>query len=327
MKKTFRFLTIFLSIILVFSFTGCKDNSEKDKEIAPENPISNTVKIQYETFDELEFYYLYNMSIPKNWHKEKRDNGFVLIEPRSGTELYFIIEEYYPTINNMTYDTAKAYLTNDTHNFISFKKSSGNELFFKYEQIINGKKFIVCETQKFNFKYSYTVKMICEEVNFNDYSPAFDKMSSSLHFPASYTTIPEGFDGFYHPNACALTVYPRSWETTTSSDYFTSKIANTSLTVTYAATIKNFTGMNQATYNNVMQKTVSNFSTSAFANSGTVVQAEGYYTNNSIKYIVYNTIYNFENFSINIIYVSPENEFSTYANAYATVVKSVYLQK
>lgn len=323
-KKIFSFLLVF--VLLVCCLSGCKNNKNPDIDVLPENPIDKEAEVQYETFEKIEFFYLKGLSIPKDWYYEERQNGFSVIENKTGTEINFIIEDYNPRLNSMNQNIAKEVLTTDTKAFISFKKETGNLLFYKYKQLINGKEYVVCEKQKFNFKYAYTLRLICEEKFFEEYNPVFEKMVSSLVLSTDIKTIPTNYDGIYNQSLRVLTMYPRDWQTSTGGDFYTTKKANSNITVTFASPIANFNGMDKTTYNGVMQKTVSNFSTSSFSNINGVVKAEGYYTENSIRYIACNTIYNMQNFSINIIYVAPESEYATYLTAYNTMVNEIYIQ-
>ena len=323
-KKTFSILMIF--ILILGCLSGCKNDNNPDINVLPEDPLDKEQEIQYTTFEKLEFFYLKGLSIPKDWYYEERQNGFSVIENKTGTEINFIIEDYNPNLNSMNHNIAKNILTTDTKSFISFQKETGNLLAYKYKQLINGKEYVVCEKQKFNFKYAYTLRLICEEKFFEKYNPVFEKMVSSLVLSTEIKTIPTNYDGIYNQSLRVLTMYPRDWETSAGGDFYTTKKANSNITVTFAAPIANFGGMDKTTYNGVMQKTVKNFSTSSFSNINSVVKAEGYYTENSIRFIVCNTIYNMQGFSINIIYVAPEKEYATYLEAYNTIVNEIYIQ-
>lgn len=323
-KKIFSCLLIF--ILLIGCFSGCKNNKKPDIDVLPENPINKEEEMQYKTFEKIDFFYLKGLSIPKDWYYEERQNGFSVIENKTGTEINFIIEDYNPNLNSMNQNVAKEILTTETKSFISFKKETGNLLSYQYKQLIGGKEYVIYEKQKFNFKYAYTLRLICEEKFIDEYNTVFEKMVSSLVLSTDIKTIPTNYDGIYNQSLRVLTMYPRDWQTSSGGDFYTTKKANSNITVTFAAPIANFGGMDKTTYNGVMQKTVKNFSTSSFSNINSVVKAEGYYTENSIRFIVCNTIYNMQGFSINIIYVAPEKEYATYLETYNTIVNEIYIQ-
>ena len=175
--------------------------------------------------------------------------------------------------------------------------------------------------------YAYTIKLLCEEKYFEKYVSVATNVFKSLTLQQNAKTVPSGFNGIYHLPTNVLTIYPRDWKTTTGGDYYTTSYANTFITVTFSASIDNFAGMDKTTYNKVMQKTIPNFSTAAFTNESGQVFAEGYYTENSVRYTVYNTIMNAKDFSINIVFISPEKEYATYTPIYTQMIQNVYLQE
>lgn len=327
-KKMHRLIAFCLILISVFSlFTGCGDKGKDKTDITPEKPLEEqNTAISYKAFEKADFFYLTSLQIPETWYYEETSNGFALIEKRTGAEIDFIIDDYAPAINNITVDVAKQQLTSDTKSFVSFQKTAGNQLFYKYYWTINGARHAVCETQKFNFKYIYTLRLICEERDYEKFFPIYDDVVKSLKMKADIKTIPDGYNGLYFEKFRILTTYPRDWKTTADSTYYTSSYSKSSITFTFANPIPNFAGMDKTTYNETMKKTVQNFSTSAFVMQNGVVVAEGYYTADSVRYVVYNTIYNFKEFSLNIIYVAPENEAATFRNVYASMVENLYPQ-
>jgi len=319
-SKKIKFFSFILVLLLLTSFTtGCKER-DSNLDITPEKPLEQQEQtVSYKDFEKANFFHLTGLQIPETWYYEETTNGFALIENKTGTEIDFIIEDYSPLINNMNIDTAKNVLTTDRTSFVSFQKTAGNQLFFKYYLLIGNTQHAVCEVQKFNYKYVYTLKLICEERFYDKFYPIFTDVINSLKMPADIPTIPEKYNGIYHENFKLLTLYPRDWKTSTGNNAYTSKYSQTEISMTFAQVIPNFVGMDKTTYNSVMQKSVPNFSTANFSNQNGVVKAEGYYTNNSVRYILYNTIYNFQNYSLNIIYVSPENECSSFLSVYETI--------
>lgn len=323
MKRLFLFL---LCCVLMFSLVACKEE-DPNSTVTPENQIKQEEVITYKTYEKANFFYLSSLQIPSEWYLEETKNGFVVMEPKSGSEITFIIEDYNPIINNVNYDSAKNSLTTDTKKFIAFQKTAGNEILSKYEWLVNGKKYIVTEQSKFNFKYIYTLKLLCEEKYLEKYAPVLTNIYNSMLLSNDIKTIPHGFNGAFHTPTNVLTIYPRDWKTTSGGDYYTSSIANTVLTVTYAKSINNFAGMDKTTYTQVMQQTVKNYSTASFVNQNGQVSAEGYYTENSVRYIVYNTILNAKDFSLNIVFVSPEKELSAYRDVYLQTIQNIFLQQ
>ena len=313
-NRFFSFILVFL--LLISSLVGCKERDE-NLDITPEKPLEQEEQIvSYKEYEKISYFYLTGLQIPENWYYEETSNGFALIENKTGTEIDFIIEDYKPLINNVTAESAKQVLTTDKTSFVSFQKTSGNQLFYKYYMNIGGTQHAVCEIQKFNYKYIYVLKLICEERFYDKFYPVFMDVVNSLKMTADIKTIPDGYNGIYHENFKLLTLYPRDWKTSVGDNAYTSKYSQTEISMTFAQTIPNFVGMDKTTYNGVMQKSIPGFSTANFSNQNGVVKAEGYYTNNSVRYILYNTIYNFQNYSLNIIYVSPESEYSSFVSVY-----------
>lgn len=326
-SKKIRFCALlFVALSLFTLFTGCGEKKNDDLEVTPEKPLEQTEQtVSYKEYEKNSFFYLTGLQIPENWYYEDTANGFALIENRTGTEIDFIISDYYPEINNMNIDLAKSSLTSDTTSFVSFQKTAGNQLFFKYYLKVNNVQYAACEVQKFNYKYIYTLRLICEEKFYEKFYPIFEDVVKSLKMSADIKTLPEGYNGMYNAGLKTLTVYPREWKTSVGADYYTASYSKSSVTMTFSKPIQNFAGMDKTTYNGVMQKTVQNFSTSAFSNQNGVITAEGYYTSDSIRYLVYNTIYNFKGYSLNIIYVAPENEVASFMSVYQTMVQHLVI--
>ena len=323
LKKIFALLLTALILIPVLAACDKKD----DLGVTPEDPLAKKEQtVSYKTFENAGFYYLSYLQVPDNWYYEENDNGFTFIENRTGTEIGFIISDYYPTIHNIDYDYAQSLLNTDTTSFVSFQKPAGNQLFFKYYLNVNGLPHATCEAQKFNYKYVYTLRLICEERLYDDFYPIFETVYNSMTLSPEILTVPDGYNGIYHNNFKLLTVYPREWKTTIGADYYTTAFSGSSITMTFSKPIANFAGMDKTTYNGVMQQTVQNFSTSAFANSNGVIMAEGYYTADSVRYLVYNKIYNFKDYSLNIIYVAPENESASYIGVYQMLLEHMSTQ-
>lgn len=323
-----RIIAFCLVLISIFTcLTGCGNKKNEDLDITPEKPLEQQeTSVSYKAFEKAEFFYLTSLQIPETWYFEETENGFAIIEKRTGAEIDFMIEDYAPHINNVTIEYAKQQLTSDTKAFVSFQKVAGNHLFYKYYWLLNGVKHAVCETQKFNFKYIYTLRLICEEADYEKFFPIYEDMVKSLKMKADIKTVPDGYNGIYFGDYKILTTYPREWKTTAGADYYTSSYSKSSITFTFSKPIPNFTGMNKTTYNETMKKTVQNFSTSAFSMQNGVVVAEGYYTSDSIRYIVCNTIYNFKEFSLNIIYVAPESEVASFQSIYQSMLLNLYPQ-
>lgn len=321
-NKVIKILSLFLVIVICFSLSSCKNEPDV---VLPEE-VKDKDKVTYIDYEYAKYYHLSSLSIPYGWELEQRENGFSVIEKKTGTEILFSINPYDPTLNNITHDDAKNSLTTETKNFISFQKPAGNKMAYRYTEVINTKKYTILETLLFSYKYTYILKMFCEEQFLPRYEEVYNNVASTLMLNNDYKSIPSNFNGKYFDNFGVLCVYPRDWKTTSNNDSLTTSYANTSITITYSTPIDNFKGLDQTTYNKIMQKTVSNFSTSNFALSGIQLDAEGYYTSNSVRYIVYNRIYNLEKISINVIYVSPENEAASYSNHYATMINNLFQQ-
>lgn len=321
-NKIFKILSLLLVLTICFSLSACK----KEPEVILPEKVGNQEKTTYVDYEKAKYYHLSSLSIPYGWEKEERDNGFSVIERKTGTEIYFEIDDYNPFLNNITHDMAKESLTTQTRNFISYQKTAGNKLSYKYSDIINTKKYIILENVLFSYKYTYILRLYCEEPYLSKFEEVFNNVASTMILSNDFKTIPTNYNGIYFEKFKVLCTYPRDWKTTSNIDSLTTSYANTSITITNAAPIPNFKGLDKTTYNATMQKTVSNFSTSNFALNGYTMDAEGYYTENSVRYIVYNRIYNLPTLSINIIYVSPENEAASYSNHYATMINNIFEQ-
>lgn len=323
-SKKNRIMSFLVLLFFLITLTGC--NQEPNVEILPEKPIDDNATIQYVAYDKAKFFYLNSLKIPSNWHKEDRDDGFVLTEAKTGSDIVFCISDYSPVINTITKNEAASALNTETSKLLSFEKKTGNTLSMTYYNNINGKQFLVSETQVFNFKYIYKIIFTCEEKHFEKQKDVYNTVVNSLSLSSDILGIPNGYSGMYSPSTSTFSLYPLEWQLNKGTDYYTSTINNTSITVTLAQPINNFAGMDKTTYNTVMQKTVSNFSTSAFQNINGVVTAEGYYTQDSVRYLVCNKIYNVQTHSINVIFVSPENEFASYIDKYDIISNNVFLQ-
>ena len=323
-SKVNRIISFLMLFLFITMLTGC--NKEPDVEVLPEKPLDDSTSSQFIVYDKAKFFYLNNLKIPSNWHREDKDDGFVLTESKTGSDIVFRISDYSPIINNITKTEAASVLNTETSKFLSFEKKTGNTLSMTYYNNINGKQFLVSETQIFNFKYIYKIIFTCEEKYFEKQKDVYNTLVSSLSLSSDILGIPNGYSGIYSSSTSTFSLYPLDWQLNRGADYYTSTINNTSITVTLAQPIDNFAGMDKTTYNTVMQKTVANFSTSAFNNSNGIVIAEGYYTQDSVRYLVCNKIYNVQTHSINVIFVSPENEFASYIDKYDIISNNVFLQ-
>lgn len=321
-KHFVQVVAVFLSVLLLCSCNSQKENP--DLTVAPETPLPDK-SVTYKDFDKCEFFYIQGLRIPTNWHYEEASDGFILTEQKTGTEIVFTIADYNPEINNTSNDTLKQNIKEPAQVF-SFDKITGSNFKIYYNLFVNNVEFHSTELIKFNYKYTYTLRLISSPENHKKYIDILNTMNDSLILSSEYKTIPIQYNGFYHAGVKVLTMYPRDWKTSFYDTYYTSAIANSTITTTYSAPISNFKGIDKTTYNGIMQKTVANFSTSTFSNNGTIIHAQGYYTENSIRYIVCNTIYNLDGFSINIVFVAPENEFETYRYAYDIIALEVYAQ-
>lgn len=314
-------------VLLLCCSVGCGKGDESALT-SPETVVTKpTQAISYSQFDKADFFYLKNLNVPKGWYFENTDNGFITIEQKTGTQILFSIDMYNPQINSFDLETAKASLTTASTEFIAFQKPSGNEILCKYFEVKNGKKFLLYEYTTFNFTYTYTILLVTEEKLDSEYYPVFEAVCKSLEFPANATTIPKGYNGLYAKNLSLLTLYPRDWKTSIGSDYYTCSYSSSSITVTTSKPIENFNSMDKTTYTSIMQKSVQNFSTASFTNQNSLIKAEGYYTKDNVRYIILNTIINLEAYSINIVYVAPENELNAYLNVYTTMTEHIYVQK
>ena len=305
--------------------TGCEKDNGKD--VVPEQPLSKPQEVvEYKNYEKTAHYYLASLKIPTKWYLEERDNGFNLIENKTGTEIVFAIEEYDPNINNIKYEDAKNMLSSDTNSFVSFQKTAGNQLFYKYYSKIKGMQYAVCEVSTFNFKYTYTLRLVCEERFYEQYYPVYAYVVDSLQLSTETKTVPAGYNALYYSNVKLLTFYPRDWKITATNNYYATSYSGTTITVTFANPIADFAKMDKNAYTKIMQKTVANFTTASISNQKNVIIAEGYYTDNSVRYVVLNTIYNFEKYSINIVYVSPESECAMYLKQYEMLSREIYPQ-